>query len=107
MLHAHVTEHAYPAHTHELWTVLLVDTGGVAYELHWRPRAATPRSLTLLPPHRYVTSRRVDRARRLLLDGMPAAGVAVAVGFHDQAHLTGHFCRMLGVTPVAYARHAS
>jgi AraC-like DNA-binding protein len=59
-----------------------------------------------LPPHRYLTGRRVDRARRLLLDGMPAADVAQAVGFHDQAHLTRHFRRMLATTPAAYARSA-
>ena len=60
-----------------------------------------------LPPHRYVTGRRVDRARRLLLDGMPAADVAVEVGFHDQAHLIRHFRRTLGVTPGAYTRPGS
>ncbi|RBY82847.1 AraC family transcriptional regulator [Geodermatophilus sp. TF02-6] len=57
-----------------------------------------------LAPHRYLTGRRVDRARRLLLDGMPAAQVAPAVGFYDQAHLTRHFRRMLATTPAAYAR---
>lgn len=241
VLHAHFTEHAYPAHTHDLWTVLLVDTGGVAYDLERRSHDAPPGSLTLLPPHvphdgraaatsgfdkrvlyvderwlplgltgaavatptirdaalleavaqlhgtlaapgdeleaesrlamiservaghldrttdvprsgrepvlarhvrdrldhdladaptldalareldvhpthlvrafgreyglpphRYVTGRRVDRARRLLLDGMPAAEVAAAVGFHDQAHLIRHFRRTLGVTPGAW-----
>ncbi len=59
-----------------------------------------------LPPHRYLTGRRVDRARRLLLEGVPAAAVATAVGFHDQAHLTRHFRRMLATTPAAYARSA-
>jgi AraC-like DNA-binding protein len=243
VLHAHFTEHAYPAHTHDLWTVLLVDTGGVSYDLEHSSHRAPARSLTLLPPHvphdgravrtsgfdkrvvylderwlpldlvgaavarptvgddqarravaalhevlatpgdeleaesrlafvserlvlhldrttdaprtgreprlarhvrerldrdvaevptlgaladdldahptqlvrafsrefglpphRYVTGRRVDRARRLLLDGMPAADVAVEVGFHDQAHLIRHFRRTLGVTPGAYTR---
>lgn len=246
VLHAHFTAHAYPAHTHDLWTVLLVDTGGVAYDLDRRPHGAPPGSLTILPPHvphdgravgaggfdkrvvyvddrwlpaelagaaasrpsivdddlrrevgrlhdalarpgdeleaesrlalvserlvthldrthgvgrggrepglarhlrdlldsdllhvptlealavevdahptqlvrafgrefgipphRYVTGRRVDRARSLLLDGMPAAEVAVSVGFHDQAHLTRHFRRTLGVTPAAFARHVA
>ncbi|MCW2840433.1 MAG: AraC family transcriptional regulator [Aeromicrobium sp.] len=246
VLHAHFTEHAYPAHTHDLWTVLLVDTGGVSYELDRRPRGAAPRSLTLLPPHvphdgratvrtgfdkrvlylderwlplaltgsavdspalddevllrevarlhdvltapgdeleaesrlafiserlvgrldrtaraprsgrepalarrvrdlldrdltdvptlesigaaldvhptqlvrafsrehglpphRYVTGRRIDRARRLLLDGMPAADVAAVVGFHDQSHLTRHFRRTLGTTPAAFARRVA
>lgn len=42
-----------------------------------------------LPPHRYLTGRRVDRARRLLLAGMPIAAAATGSGFYDQAHLTG------------------
>ena len=245
VLHAHFTEHAYPAHTHDSWTVLLVDTGGVAYDLERRSHDAPAGSLTLLPPHvphdgravhtsgfdkrvvyldvrwlsadlvgaavasptiddaelrrsvgqlhdslrrpgdeleaesrlvmiserltahldrsvavprlgrepglarrvrerfdrdltdvptlealagelevhpsqlvrafsrefglpphRYVTGRRVDRARSLLLDGMPAGEVAVTVGFHDQAHLIRHFRRTLGVTPGAFVRVA-
>ncbi|NYD37339.1 AraC family transcriptional regulator [Actinomycetospora corticicola] len=56
-----------------------------------------------LPPHRYLVGRRVDLARRLLLAGMPAARVAVESGFHDQAHLTRHFRRLLGVTPGRFA----
>ncbi|MFJ1753372.1 AraC family transcriptional regulator [Kitasatospora sp. NPDC088134] len=57
-----------------------------------------------LPPHQYLTARRVDRARRLLLDGHPAATVATTLGFHDQSHLTRHFRRILGTTPGRYAR---
>ncbi|WP_422770113.1 helix-turn-helix domain-containing protein [Plantactinospora sp. WMMC1484] len=57
-----------------------------------------------LPPHAYLTGRRVDRARRLLLAGERPAGVAVAVGFHDQAHLHRHFVRHVGITPARYAR---
>jgi AraC-like DNA-binding protein len=57
-----------------------------------------------LPPHRYVVGRRLDRARRLLLDGEPIAEVAVAAGFHDQAHLTRHFRALLGTTPGAFRR---
>jgi AraC-like DNA-binding protein len=56
-----------------------------------------------LPPHRYLTSRRVDLARGLLLSGSRAADVATAVGFHDQAHLTRHFRRILGTTPGRFA----
>jgi len=59
-----------------------------------------------IPPHRYLTGRRIDLARRLLLDGLPAAEVAPAVGFTDQSHLTRHFRRMLATTPAAYARSA-
>jgi len=60
-----------------------------------------------IAPHRYLTGRRLDRARRLLLSGRGAADVAVTVGFHDQAHLTRHFRRLLGTTPGAYARSAA
>lgn len=56
-----------------------------------------------LPPHRYLTGRRVDLARRLLLDGRPVAEVATAAGFYDQAHLSRHFTRVLGTSPGRYA----
>jgi AraC-like DNA-binding protein len=59
-----------------------------------------------ITPYRYLTGRRLDRARRLLLSGVPAAEVAPAVGFYDQAHLTRHFRRLLATTPGAYARSA-
>jgi AraC-like DNA-binding protein len=57
-----------------------------------------------VPPHAYLLSRRIDEARRLLLDGRPAAEVAVSVGFHDQAHLIRHFRRHVGTTPGRYRR---
>ncbi|MFJ9981965.1 helix-turn-helix transcriptional regulator [Streptomyces cyaneofuscatus] len=57
-----------------------------------------------IAPHQYLTSRRVDRARRLLLDGVPPGEAAAAVGFHDQSHLTRHFKRIAGTTPGRYAR---
>ena len=57
-----------------------------------------------MPPHRYLTGRRVDLARRYLLEGRPAAEVATLAGFYDQSHLTRHFRRMLGVTPSSFAR---
>jgi AraC-like DNA-binding protein len=59
-----------------------------------------------LPPHAYLIQRRVDRAKRLLLEGMPAAEVAMQVGFVDQSHLGKHFKRIVGVTPGRY-QHSS
>ncbi|RAJ33178.1 AraC-like DNA-binding protein [Kitasatospora sp. SolWspMP-SS2h] len=56
-----------------------------------------------LPPHQYLTTRRIDRARRLLLDGHPPAAVATALGFHDQSHLARHFRRIVGTTPGRFA----
>lgn len=57
-----------------------------------------------LPPHAYLTQRRVERARELLDAGRPPAEVAISAGFYDQAHLTRHFRRILGVQPGAYQR---
>ncbi|MFG2722149.1 AraC family transcriptional regulator [Streptomyces sp. NPDC048416] len=57
-----------------------------------------------IAPHQYLTSRRIERARRLLLDGRTPGDVARATGFYDQSHLTRHFKRMVGVAPGRYAR---
>lgn len=56
-----------------------------------------------IAPHQHVIARRIEVARRRLLDGEPVANVAVAVGFHDQAHLTRHFRRHVGTTPARFA----
>ncbi|MFB9542938.1 helix-turn-helix transcriptional regulator [Micromonospora sagamiensis] len=53
-------------------------------------------------PHQYVISRRVDLARGLLRDGLPAGQAAAAVGFYDQSHLNRHFKRILGFNPGRY-----
>jgi AraC-like DNA-binding protein len=57
-----------------------------------------------ISPHQYITGRRVDLARRLLLDGLPASLVAAEAGFYDQSHLSRHFARVLGTSPGRYAR---
>jgi AraC-like DNA-binding protein len=55
-----------------------------------------------LAPHQYLTGRRIEMARRLLIAGRRAAEVATEAGFHDQSHLTRHFKRHLGVSPSRY-----
>jgi RNA polymerase sigma factor (sigma-70 family) len=57
-----------------------------------------------LSPHAYLTGRRIDMARRLLLHGAAPADVATAVGFYDQAHFTRQFKRHTSTTPASYAR---
>lgn len=56
-----------------------------------------------IAPHQYQIARRVDLARHLLGEGRRAAEVAAITGFHDQAHLTRHFRRILGITPSTIA----
>jgi AraC-like DNA-binding protein len=55
-----------------------------------------------LAPHAYRLGRRIEMARLQLLDGRPAADVAVSVGFYDQSHFTRHFKRLVGTTPGRY-----
>ncbi|MFF9770505.1 AraC family transcriptional regulator [Streptomyces sp. NPDC014636] len=59
-----------------------------------------------IAPHQYLMSRRVGRARRLLLDGVSPGEVASLTGFYDQAHLTRHFKKLVGVTPGRYRSRA-
>jgi AraC-like DNA-binding protein len=55
-----------------------------------------------IAPHRYVVSRRIDAARKRLLEGEPIALVAAGVGFYDQAHFTRQFKRHVGTPPGRY-----
>jgi AraC family transcriptional regulator len=51
-------------------------------------------------PHQFVIRCRVERAKALLLAGKSSiAAIAQQVGFANQAHLTVHIKRSLGVTP--------
>lgn len=93
------------AHTHAHWTVLLVDTGGVSYELEHRAQEAAPRSLTLLPPHvphdgMAISAEGFDK-RVVYLDErwLPLSLTGAAV---RQPGLYDH-----GLTPGAYAAHVA
>lgn len=59
-------------------------------------------SLIGMPPHRYLETVRVNRARSFLESGMPLAEVACSAGFSDQSHLTNCFKKILGITPKRY-----
>jgi AraC-like DNA-binding protein len=60
------------------------------------------RQATGMTPHAYQLQIRVRRARTLLLAGCPIAQAATEAGFWDQAHLTRHFKRTIGVSPGRY-----
>lgn len=55
------------------------------------------------PPHRYVTQRRMERAKMLLaVTRLPVAEVAYRVGFSNQSHFTAQFRKATGTTPKRY-----
>jgi len=55
-----------------------------------------------MPPHAYQIHIRIERARALLLGGIPPVEVASIVGFADQSHFTRHFKRIWRITPSRY-----
>jgi AraC family transcriptional regulator len=55
--------------------------------------------------HQYVIQRRVEQAKRLLLQGrLPLSGVAAEAGFSHQSHMARWMRRLLGVLPTAIRR---
>jgi AraC-like DNA-binding protein len=62
---------------------------------------------TGMPPHSYLVSLRVERAKGLLRKGTSLAETALDVGFSDQSQFTRHFKRLTGVTPGRFAAEAS
>lgn len=50
----------------------------------------------------YQTQIKIDRAKKLLSQGVSIATVATAVGFYDQSHFGYHFKRLVGTTPGNY-----
>ena len=59
------------------------------------------KAVTGLPPHQYVITRRVERAKELLQaeTELSLAQVAAHAGCSDQSQLSRHFKRLVGVTP--------
>lgn len=55
-----------------------------------------------MPPHGWLTDRRIRAARGLLEKGASIAETAFDCGFADQAHLTRQFKARTGVTPAVY-----
>jgi AraC-like DNA-binding protein len=60
------------------------------------------RALYGTSPYRFVTLRRLDRFRGLILDGFTLVDASLAAGFHDQSHMTRHFTRCYGVPPMRW-----
>ena len=50
VFHARFTEHAYPPHTHDTWTLFIVDDGAIRYDLDRHPRGAGTAAIGILPP---------------------------------------------------------
>jgi AraC-like DNA-binding protein len=77
VFHARFINHAYPPHTHEAWTVFIVDEGAIRYDLETRHRGAAGARVTILPPHVVHDGRAATRAgfrKRVLYLGSDILG---------------------------------
>lgn len=67
--------------------------------------AAQFRQSTGLRPHEYILQRRIERAKRLMLEtDAQLVQIALEVGFQAQSHFTTIYKRMTGDTPGAWRR---
>ena len=55
-----------------------------------------------LPPHAYLESVRIRRAREFLRSGVSVVDTALRIGYPDQSHFTHRFRRHTGMTPGQY-----
>lgn len=55
-------------------------------------------------PYRYLTMRRLDRARSDIAGGLTLADAAMKAGFSDQAHMTRRFKANYGISPGQWQR---
>ncbi|GAA0280390.1 AraC family transcriptional regulator [Muricomes sp. OA1] len=55
-------------------------------------------------PYRYLQTIRIERAKRLLEQGIVPIDVAGMTGFTDQSHFTNYFKEFIGLTPKQYQR---
>lgn len=62
------------------------------------------RSLYGTTPYRYITVKRLQKAKKLLELGLPLVQVAIDCGFADQSHFTRHFKQCFGTTPKMWTK---
>ena len=59
-----------------------------------------------VPPHRYHTNRRIERAKQLLANReLTVTTIALDVGFSETSTFTAAFHKLTGQTPTRYRRN--
>lgn len=92
------------AASHEAWPVTrLADVSGVS-EAHF---ARSFRQAFGVPPHRYLLTRRIERATALLRDtDLPVTEIALRTGWESLGTFGRTFRDVTGESPVAHRRRA-
>jgi AraC family transcriptional regulator len=96
--HRLVVDHVDAHLEHDIAVSDLAQVAGLS-EAHFS-RAFKPTAG--LAPHKFITERRLERAKRMLADTPESLiQIALACGFSDQAHFSRSFQRVFGVSPSA------
>lgn len=53
-------------------------------------------------PYKYLQAVRIDRAKKLLEQGVSSVETAISTGFADQSHFSKYFNQFIGLSPAAY-----
>lgn len=70
-----------------------------------RDRWSLSRDFRLLfgtSPYRYLTMRRLDLVKTMMMHGQSLANAALDAGFTDQSHMSRHFSKTFGLTPLRW-----
>jgi len=62
---------------------------------------------TGITPHQYLMRKRIERAQKLLSEGVPPIQTAEMCGFSSQSAMTNIFSQTLGITPLRYQKQFS
>lgn len=81
--------------------VTLDDLASVAGTDRWQ-LSRDFRAVLGTSPYRFLTMRRLDRVRALLVKGAPIALAALEAGFYDQSHMVRHFASVYGSPPARW-----
>lgn len=55
-----------------------------------------------ITPYRYLAAARIEKAKKLLEQGISLSDTAFMTGFSDQSHFTNFFSLFTGITPAVY-----
>ncbi len=57
---------------------------------------------TGLTPNNFILLKRIEKSKKMLINGKPIFDTAIDLGFHDSSHFYKDFRRFTGVTPLVY-----
>ncbi|MBS1563011.1 MAG: AraC family transcriptional regulator [Bacteroidetes bacterium] len=57
-----------------------------------------------ITPQAYIMLYKLSKTKKMLLEGLPVAGIVQAFGFHDHSHYNNSFKKYFGVSPTVYRK---